>query len=55
MAPSDVTSGAEAEQRLRLMAAAVEQVDDSVEIAQAPSLRLIYVNPAFTRLTGYTA
>ena len=55
MAPSDVTSGAEAEQRFRLMAAAVEQVDDSVEIAQAPSLRLIYVNPAFTRLTGYTA
>ena len=26
-----------------------------MEIAQAPSLRLIYVNPAFTRLTGYTA
>ena len=55
MALSDDNLGAEAQQRLRLMAAAVEQVSNSVEIAEARGLRLIYVNPAFTRLTGYTA
>ena len=55
MALSDDNLGAEAQQRLPPMAAAVEQVSDSVEIAEARGWRLIYVNPAFTRLTGYTA
>lgn len=52
---ADITDRKLAEQRLRLMAAVVEQVGNSVEIAEGDELRLAYVNPAFTRLTGYTA
>ena len=47
---SDVTQHRERERRLR--ATVVEQAGDSVEIADSGD-RLDYVNPAFTRLTGW--
>ncbi|HWL70040.1 MAG TPA: PAS domain S-box protein [Geminicoccus sp.] len=51
---TDVTAAQRREEQLRLLAAAVEQAGDSVEICD-PAYRLIYVNPAFTALTGWTA
>ncbi|WP_159718912.1 PAS domain S-box protein [Geminicoccus flavidas] len=50
----DVTEAQQREQQLRLLATAVEQAGDSVEICDS-DYRLIYVNPAFTALTGWTA
>jgi PAS domain S-box-containing protein len=49
---SDVTLRRESERERRLLATVVEQAGDSVEIAD-PDYRLVYVNPAFTRLTGW--
>ncbi|HJZ79882.1 MAG TPA: PAS domain S-box protein, partial [Pyrinomonadaceae bacterium] len=47
-----------AEEQLRLLKTAVEQTDESVIITTAqfdpPGPRIIYVNPAFTTMTGYT-
>jgi PAS domain S-box-containing protein len=47
-----------AEERLRLIESAVDQSSDAVLIGEAPGpgeqLRPVYVNPAFTRMTGYT-
>ncbi|HEX2529558.1 MAG TPA: PAS domain S-box protein [Geminicoccus sp.] len=51
---TDVTEDQRREQRLRLLATAVEQAGDSVEICDQ-DYRLIYVNPAFSRLTGWTS
>lgn len=49
---TDVTDQKRHEEWLALLATAVEQEGDSVELADA-EYRLIYVNPAFTTLTGY--
>lgn len=47
-----------AEQRLRLLGASVEQSSDSIIITDAdlnsPGPRIVFVNPAFTRITGYS-
>ncbi|MEK0083028.1 PAS domain S-box protein [Benzoatithermus flavus] len=51
---TDVTEQHRREQDLTLLAMAVEQVGDPVEITDAAG-RFTYVNPAFTRVTGYTA
>lgn len=54
----DVTGRRIAEEALRLVQAAVDQVDDSVVITDAqidaPGPHILYVNPAFERMTGYT-
>ena len=49
-----------AETRLRLLEAAVENASDAILITEAepfglPGPRIVYVNPAFTRNTGYRA
>jgi PAS domain S-box-containing protein len=51
---TDVTESRQHERELAMLATAIDQVGDSVEIA-TPDYELVYVNPAFTRLTGYTA
>jgi len=47
----------QAELRLRLVQSAVEQVNEGVVITDAqitaPGPKILYVNPAFTRMTGY--
>jgi hypothetical protein len=47
------------EEQTRLIRAAVEQVSDSVMITTAdlerPGPRIVYVTPAYTKMTGYTA
>jgi PAS domain S-box-containing protein len=49
----------ERKQSLRLLGAAVEQSNESIVIADAnlapPGARYLFVNPAFTRMTGYSA
>ncbi|MDP1647744.1 MAG: PAS domain-containing protein [Rubrivivax sp.] len=55
----DVTSERVARQHLELLEASVAQLNDIVVItevpsAHAPGLRIVFVNPAFTRVTGYT-
>lgn len=53
----DVTERRQAEQERRLLEAAVEHADESLLITEArldpPGPRFVYINPAFTRLTGY--
>jgi two-component system sensor kinase FixL len=53
----DVTGRRIAEEALRLVQTAIEQVGDSVVITDAqidlPGPRILYVNPAFERMTGY--
>ncbi|MEM6459698.1 MAG: PAS domain S-box protein [Planctomycetota bacterium] len=53
----DVTDRREAEDRLRLVQSAVDQVGEAVVITDAdlqrPGPRIVYVNPAFTAITGY--
>ena len=49
-----------AQERLRLLEAAVEKANDVILISQAepfeqPGPAIVYVNPAFTKMTGYTA
>ena len=50
---SDITLLKARERENALLAAAVEQAGDSVEVT-GPDYRLTYVNSAFTRLTGWT-
>lgn len=49
----------QSEEQLRLLTAVVEQSTESVLITTAqlnlPGPQIVYVNPAFTRMTGYTA
>ncbi|HEY8995246.1 MAG TPA: PAS domain S-box protein [Lacunisphaera sp.] len=49
----------ERKQSLRLLGSAVEQSSDSIVITDAeldlPGPRILFVNPAFTQMTGYTA
>ncbi len=50
---SNVTERRRRQQQLSLLAMAVDQVGDAVEIADAGG-RCTYVNPAFVKLTGFT-
>jgi PAS domain S-box-containing protein len=53
----DITEQKEVQKQLSLVQAAVEQVQDVVVITDAnmdpPGPRIVYVNPAFTEVTGY--
>jgi len=55
----DITARKQTEESLRLLSSAVEQSHDSVTITDAeldlPGPRIVFVNPAFTKMTGYTA
>jgi two-component system cell cycle sensor histidine kinase/response regulator CckA len=55
----DITDRKRAEESLRLLGSAVEQAKESIVITDAelglPGPRIIFVNPAFTTMTGYTA
>ncbi len=60
LATFDLTTEKRAEERLRLFEQAVTGIRDVVMITEAepiddPGPRIVYVNPAFTELTGYTA
>jgi two-component system, NtrC family, sensor kinase len=49
----------QAEESLRLLSSAVEQAKESIVITDAeldlPGPRIVFVNPAYTKMTGYTA
>jgi PAS domain S-box-containing protein len=49
----DITERRRAEERLAILAAAVEQAADDIVVTD-PEARIRYVNPAFERTTGYT-
>ncbi len=51
---TDTTDERRDRQERALVATAMAQVGDSIEITDT-SYRLLYVNPAFSELTGYTA
>jgi len=55
----DITERKETEERLRLLGSAVEQSTESVVITDAqldlPGPAIVFVNPAFTKMTGYEA
>ena len=55
----DITERKQTEESLRLLGSAVEQSKESIAITDAeldlPGPRIIFVNPAFTQMTGYTA
>ncbi len=54
----DIQEQKQVEQQLRLVQSAIDQVDESVVITDAvvdrPGPHIIYANPAFYRVTGYT-
>ncbi|MGI4791619.1 MAG: PAS domain S-box protein [Janthinobacterium lividum] len=55
----DITERKQADDRLRMLAAALENANDVVLITEAepvdhPGPRVIYVNDTFTRMTGYS-
>ncbi|HEY9743874.1 MAG TPA: PAS domain S-box protein [Coleofasciculaceae cyanobacterium] len=54
----DITARKQAEERMRLLESAVENTQDGILITEAgqlnePGPELLYVNQAFTRITGY--
>ncbi len=55
----DITERKVAEERLRLLESAVQQISEGITITTAeldpPGPRIVYVNPAFSRITGYSA
>jgi len=55
----DITERMKSEQSLRLLQSAVEQSKESILITDAeldlPGPKIIFVNPAFTQMTGYSA
>jgi two-component system sensor kinase FixL len=55
----DVSDRKKAEHALRLVQAAIEQMNEAVVITGSgldpPEPRIVYVNPAFEEMTGYTA
>jgi len=55
----DITERRRSEEILHLLRSAVEQSTESILITDAqldlPGPRIVFVNPAFTRMTGYTA
>jgi len=59
-AMQDITKLKEEEQRLRLLETVITQTKDSIVITESESNergipKIVYVNPAFTKLTGYTS
>jgi len=57
---SDITQRKEEEQRLKLLESVIINTTDAVLITEAelfdePGPRILYVNEAFTKMTGYTA
>ena len=56
---AEIAERKRAEESLRLLGSAVEQAEDSIYITDAqfdqPDSILLFVNPAFTKMTGYTA
>jgi len=56
---NNITERKKAEERLRLTESAIQQAGDAVVIITAnpvrSSSRVVFVNPAFTKMTGYTA
>src|SRR5262245_39306457 len=57
ISPPEVAGQKPAEERLRLLKTAIEQSSESVIITTAqldpPGPQIVYVNPAFTKMTGY--
>lgn len=55
----DITAIRQAGEAVRLLSSAVEQSKESIVITDAeldlPGPRILFVNPAFTKMTGYTA
>jgi PAS domain S-box-containing protein len=55
----DITGRRRAEESLRLLGSAVQQSKESIVVTDAeldlPGPRILFVNPAFTNMTGYTA
>ena len=55
----DITERKRTEQSLRLLSSAVKQSKESIMITEAdidlPGPKIIFVNPAFTQMTGYAA
>ena len=55
----DITERKSAEETLRMLSSAVQQSRESIVITDAqldlPGPRILFVNPAFTQMTGYTA
>ena len=55
----DITERKRTEESLRLLGSAVEQSKESIVITDteldAPGPSIVFVNPAFTKMTGYTA
>ena len=53
----DITERKRAEESLRLLSSAVEQTKESIVITDAeldlPGPKILFVNPAFTKMTGY--
>lgn len=57
---TDITKQKNEEERLRLLESAIINTNDAVVITEAEPIdgngpRIVYVNPAFTQMTGYTA
>lgn len=56
---NNITERKKAEESLHLLEAAVQQAKDSIVITTAnpvrPTSKIVFVNPAFTLMTGYTA
>jgi PAS domain S-box-containing protein len=59
VAHENVTVRRRAEESLRLLSSAVEQVKEAIVITDAqldlPGPKIIFINPAFTQMTGYPA
>jgi two-component system cell cycle sensor histidine kinase/response regulator CckA len=57
MVARDITARKKTEENLRLLGSAVEQSRESIIITEAelnpPGPKIIFVNPAFTKMTGY--
>jgi PAS domain S-box-containing protein len=55
----DITESKRAEASLRLLESAIKQTKESVMITEGnldlPGPKIVFVNPAFTQMTGYTA
>lgn len=56
---NNITERKRAEESLHLLWSAIQQAKDSIIITTAnpvrPSAKIVFVNPAFTKMTGYTA
>ncbi|MEJ2697125.1 MAG: PAS domain S-box protein [Candidatus Sulfobium sp.] len=56
---SNITERKRAEERLMLLESAIQQTNDAIVITSAspstPSSRIVFVNTAYTEMTGYTA